>query len=230
VLVRGIGPSISVNGVPLAGRLADPTIELRRQNGTLVASNNNWKDSQQTEIQATGLAPSDDLESAIVGSFPAGSYTVILRGNNGGTGIGVIEAYDLDRSPQGRLANLSTRGFVETDDNVMIGGVIPGPGNRSNPDVVVRAIGPSLANFGVPSPLQDPILELHDQNGATIATNDNWATDANAAQVTAAGLAPSDPRESALYRTLNVNQAYTAIVRGKNNTTGVALVEFYQVK
>jgi hypothetical protein len=230
VLLRGIGPSIKVNGTPLAGRLADPTLELRRQNGTVAATNNDWKDSQQAEIEKTGIAPTDDLESAIVGSFPPGSYTVILRGNGGATGIGVVEAYDLDRSPQGRLANLSTRGFVETDDNVMIGGVIDGPSNRTSPDVVVRALGPSLMSSGVPDALQDPMLEIHDLNGNTIATNDDWASDSNAAKVFAAGLAPSDARESALYLTLTVNQPYTAVVRGKNNGTGVGLVEFYHVK
>jgi hypothetical protein len=230
ILLRGLGPSISVNGTPVAGRLADPTLEMRRQDGVLMASNNNWKDAQQAEIEKTGAAPTNDLESAIVGSFAPGGYTVIMRGNGGTSGIGLVEAYDLDRSPQGKLANISTRGFVDTDDNVMIGGFISGPSNRANPDVVVRALGPSLASFGVPSPLQDPTLEIHDQNGATIATNDNWATDPNAAKVTAAGLAPSDARESAIYLTLTATQQYTAIVRGKNNTTGIGLVEVYHIK
>lgn len=230
ILLRGLGPSINVNGTPVAGRLADPTLEMRRSDGVLVGSNNNWKDAQQTEIERTGLAPSSDLESAIVGSFAPGGYTVIMRGNGGTTGIGLVEAYDLDRSPQGKMANISTRGFVETDDNVMIGGFISGPSNRSNPDVVVRAMGPSLASFGVPNALQDPTLEIHDQNGAVIASNDNWATDPNAAKVTAAGLAPSDPRESAIYVTLTATQQYTAVVRGKNNTTGIGLVEVYNVK
>jgi len=230
VLVRGLGPSLNVNGTLVPGRLADPTIELHRQDGTVVATNNNWKDKQESEIQATGLAPTYDLESAIVGSFPPGNYTVVLKGNGDSTGIGLVEVYDLDKSPQGRLANLSTRGFVETDDNVMIGGVITGPSNRANSDVVVRALGPSLSSFGVPNTLQDPTLEVHDKNGAIIATNDNWAIDPNAAKVTTAGLAPTDPRESALYLTLNVNQNYTAIIRGKDNTTGNGLVEFYHVK
>jgi hypothetical protein len=229
-LVRGLGPSINVNGNPVAGRLADPTLEVRRQDGSLFAANNNWKESQQSEIQATGLAPSNELESAVVRSFPTGNYTVVLRGNGNTTGIGLVEAYDLDKSPVGKLSNLSTRGFVDTDDNVMIGGVISGPSNRTSPDVVIRAIGPSLSNFGVPNALQDPVLEIHDQSGTTIATNDNWATDSNAAKVTTAGLAPSDPRESALYLSLTVNQGYTAIVRGKNNTTGIGLVEIYNVK
>jgi hypothetical protein len=152
-----------------------------------------------------------------------------LRGHNASTGIGLVEAYDLDKSPQAELANISTRGFVESGDNVMIGGFIAGPSNRSNSHVVVRAMGPSLANHGVHNALQDPTLEIHDHNGAIIATNDNWLTDPNAAKVAASGLAPSDPRESAIYMTV-MPTAYTAIVRGKNNTTGVALVEVYNVK
>ena len=228
--MRGLGPSLSVNGTPLPGRLADPFIELRRQDGSLLASNDNWKDSQRTEIERSGLAPSNNAESVIVGSLAPGVYTVVMRGNTGGTGIGLVEAYDLDKSPQGKMANISSRGFVETDDNVMIGGFIGGPSNRGSADVVVRALGPSLASFAVPNPLQDPTLEIHDQNGAVIAFNDNWAADPNFAKVVAANLAPKDPRESAIYLTLTPAQNYTAIVRGNNNTTGIGLVEVYHVK
>jgi archaellum component FlaF (FlaF/FlaG flagellin family) len=230
ILVRGLGPSISVNGVKVPGRLADPFVELRKQDGSLVATNNDWKDSQRTEIEATGLAPKEDFESAIARNLKPGGYTVVMRSNNGGTGIGLIEAYDLDKSPQGKLANISSRGFVESGDNVMIGGFISGPSNRSSANVVVRAMGPSLESFGVPTALQDPTLEIHNQNGTTIAINDNWATDSNAAKVLASGLAPRDARESAIYLTLAPAQAYTAIVQGKNNSTGIGLVEVYNVK
>jgi len=160
--------------------------------------------------------------------LPEGNYTVILRGKNNDTGIGLVEVFDVSKNTDPRLANISTRSLVQRGDNVMIGGLIAGPSNRSDLHVVIRAIGPSLSRRGVPNALQDPTLELHDENGATIASNDNWETDPNAAQVLAAGLAPSNPKESALYRVLGP-AAYTAIVRGVGGTTGVALVEVYNV-
>jgi hypothetical protein len=227
VIMRAIGPSLNVNGTPVAGRMEDPTLELHDQTGAAIAFNDNWKDTQQAEIQSTGLAPTDDRESAILMTLAPGPYTAIMRGKNDTTGIGLVEAYDLALAANSRLANISTRGFVQTSDNVMIGGFIVGnqPGNA---DVVVRAIGPSLASSGVSNSLQDPTLELHDGNGTTIATNDNWQDDPQAAQVQADQLAPSDSHESALFRTVGPG-AYTAIVRGKNDTSGVALVEVYNV-
>src|SRR5262249_12404744 len=153
VIVRGLGPSLAVNGVPLPDRLADPALDLY-QGQTLLMSNNNWKDSQETEIEATGIPPTDDLESAIVATLAPGSYTAILRGNNGGTGNGLVEVYDLDTTAKSTLANTSTRGLVQTGDNVLIGGFIVGDGESDT--VVVRAIGPSLADSGVADPLQDP--------------------------------------------------------------------------
>jgi hypothetical protein len=146
-----------------------------------------------------------------------------VRGVNNGTGIGLVEVYDLDLSTGSKLGNLSTRALVQTGDNVLIGGlIITGSGQER---VILRAIGPSLARFGIPNPLLDPTLELHDGNGTVIAFNDNWR-DTQQTEIQATGLAPSDDRESAIVRTVAPGN-YTAIVRGKNNTIGVALVEVY---
>ncbi len=222
VLVRGIGPSL---GAVLGDVLADPILELHNGDGALLATNDNWKSDQQTEIEATGLQPTNDLESAIIAILPANAaYTAILRGKNGTTGIGLVEAYDLDAAANSKLANISTRGFVETGDNVLIGGFIAGEGVA---DVIVRAIGPSLTGFGIADALQNPTLELHDLFGATIATNDDWQ-DSQEAEILATGLAPSNVLESAIFATLPPG-AYTAIVRGSNDTTGVGLVEVYNV-
>jgi hypothetical protein len=233
VIVRAIGPSLSQF---FSGVLADTTLEVHSGNGTLLASNDNWKTrpdgtSQQAEIEATGIPPSNDLESAIVITLPANNagYTAIVRGKNDTTGIGVVEAYDLNQAANSRFGNIATRGFVDTGDNVMIGGLIVGPANGASTNVVVRAIGPTLGNFGIAGALQDPTLELHDGNGALLLVNDNWQDDPSAAQVQAVNLAPNDPRESAVLRSLPPG-AYTAIVRGKNNTTGVGLVEVYNVQ
>jgi hypothetical protein len=228
VIVRGIGPSLTSQGVPDA--LRDPTLELHDGSGALIASNDNWKDTQQSEIEATGIAPSNDLESAIVATLPANNsaYTAILRGNNDTTGIGLVEAYDLDQLANSKLANISTRGFVDTGDNVLIGGLILGGGGGGNAKIVVRAIGPSLANSGVSDALQDPILELHDGNGALIAVDDNWK-DSQQADIQATGIPPTDDRESAIVALLAPG-SYTAIVRGVNDTTGVALVEVYDLQ
>jgi hypothetical protein len=224
VVVRAIGPSLTNFGVP--GALADPALELHGPGAFVTITNDNWRDSQEIEIEATGLAPSDNLESAIVATLPPGAYTAVVRGNNGGTGVGLVEAYDLDSAADAQLANISTRGFVDTGDNVMIGGFILGNGN-TNARVLIRAIGPSLTAFGVPDALADPTLELHNNNGDLIVANDDWK-DTQQAEIEATGIPPSDDRESAIVQTL-VPGAYTAIVRGKNNTTGVALVEAYKL-
>jgi parallel beta-helix repeat protein len=224
VIIRGIGPSLSSF---FSGALANPTLELF-QASTLLASNDNWKESQQAEIEATGIAPSDDFESAIVRTLTPGSYTAILRGNGNTTGIGVVEAYDLDRTANSRLANISTRGFVETGDNVMIGGLIVGPADGGSVTAVVRAIGPSLGNFGVAGALQDPTLDLVNSDGVVIRSNNDWR-ESQEAEIIATGLQPSDDRESALVQTVAPGN-YTAIVRGAGNTTGVALVEAYHLQ
>ncbi len=221
VILRAIGPSLIAFG--LADALADPVLELHMPDMTVV-TNDNWKDTQQTEIEATGLQPSEDLESAIVATLAPGAYTAIVSGKNGGTGVGLVEAYDLDEAADSTLANISTRGFVDTGDNVMIGGVIIGGGSSQ---VLVRAIGPALAAFGVSGALEDTVLELHDKDGALITTNDDWK-DTQQSQIEAIGLPPTDDRESAILATLTPD-SYTAIVRGKNDTTGVALVEVYNI-
>jgi hypothetical protein len=156
-------------------------------------------------------------------SLNPGNYTAIVRGVNSGTGIALVEGYDLDSAAGSKFGNISTRAFTQTGNNVMIGGlIITGSGQK---EVIMRAIGPSLAQHGITNPLLDPTLELHDGNGAVIAFNDNWR-DTQEAEIEATGLAPSDDRESAILRALTPGN-YTAIVRGKNNTIGVALVEVY---
>jgi predicted outer membrane repeat protein len=222
VIVRAIGPSL-----PVADALADPFLELHDGASNLIASNDNWKDTQQAEIQASGLAPTNDLESAIVITLPANTahYTAIVRGVNDTTGVGLVEVYDLDRSVDSKLANISTRGFVQSGDNVMIGGVIAL--GRSPLSVIIRAIGPSLVSAGVGNALPDPTLELYDGNGTLLAFNDNWK-DSQQAEIQATGVPPTNDLESAIVATLNPYPAtYTAIVRGVNDTTGVALVEVY---
>jgi len=231
VILRGIGPSLAAFGV--SGVLTDPILELHDAQGAILASNDDWQDTQQDEIEATGLAPGDDHESAIVTSLEPGSYTAILAGTNNSTGIGLVEVYDLDQSAGSKLANISTRGFVDTGDNVMIGGIIVGPTDTGigsvfiGTTVLIRAIGPSLGTFGVSDPLQDPVLELHDGQGAILASNDDWQ-DTQQDEIEATGIPPTDTRESAIVETLAPG-AYTAIVRGKNDTTGVALVEAYHL-
>jgi len=224
VIVRGIGPSLTAFGVP--GALADPILEVHDA-ATILATNDDWGDTQESEIEATGLAPSDDRESAIFMSLDPGSYTAILSGANLSTGVGLVEVYDLDQSAGSKLANISTRGFVDTGDNVMIGGIIIGPDNTGDATVLLRAIGPSLANFGVADALQDPVLELHDGQGTILSSNDDWQ-DTQEAEIAATGLAPSGLSESAILQSLAPGN-YTAIVSGKNATTGVALVEAYHL-
>ena len=225
VIVRGIGPSLGAVGV--SGVLADPVLEVHKSDGTVI-TNDNWKDTQQAEITASGIAPTSDLESAIIATLDPGAHTAILSGKNGGTGIGLVEAYDLSQAVPSTLANISTRGLVQTGDNVLIGGFIVAGGGSGNSTVVVRAIGPSLGGAGVANPLADPTLELHNGNGDLTGFNDNWKDNQQAA-LEASGIAPTDDRESALETSLAPG-AYTAIVRGANNTTGVGLVEAYNIQ
>jgi hypothetical protein len=235
IIIRGIGPSL--NG--FSGVLSDPVLELHQGNTTLTV-NDNWKtrqdgSSQQAEVEATGIPPTNNLESAIVTTLNPGTYTVILSGNNNASGIGVVEVYDLDQAANSELANLSSRGFVDVNNDVMIGGLIVGGANADGKaTVLVRALGPSLAGLGVQNPLADPVLELHDSNGAALATNDNWKINDQSQQsqesaIRATNVTPSNDSEAALIATLSPG-TYTAIVRGKNNTTGVALVEVYNLK
>jgi len=227
VIIRAIGPSLASF---FPGTLADPTLELRDAAGGLIMSNNNWRDdpAQMAEILATAIQPSNDLESAIVATLPANNsaYTAIVRGVNNGTGIGIVEAYDLDRTVNSKLANISTRGFVQTGDNVLIAGtiVLGQPPQR----VLVRAIGPSLA---FPGKLEDPTLELRDANGGVVRANDNWRTGGQEGEIIATGIPPSNEFESAVVAILPANNAsYTAIVRGVGATTGIAVVEVYALQ
>jgi len=222
VIVRALGPTLSTLGV--GGALADPTMTIVNSSNVVVASNDNWRDTQQSEIAASGYAPPNDLESAIIATLPPGSYTAVVTGKNGVTGIGLVDVYQLDASTS-VFQNLSTRGLVGSGDNVLIGGLIIG--NGEPPVIVLRAIGPTLSSFGITQPLQDPTLELRDANGALIAFNNDWNDDTPTA-VKATLLKPSDSRESAIVASLAAGN-YTAIVRGKNGTTGVALVEAYRL-
>ncbi len=227
VIVRGIGPSLKLVGVQ--GVLADPTLELHEPDSTIL-TNDNWKDTQEQAIMDTGFAPANPLESAIVATLDPGAYTVILAGKNGGTGIGLVEAYDLDSAAASQLGNISTRGLVETDNNVMIGGFIIVGGTGANPrTIVVRGIGPSLTALGVAGALQDPTLALHDANGDVISSNDDWKDGPDMQTVIDDHLAPTSDKESAIVATLAPG-SYTAILSGVNNTTGVGLVEAYNIQ
>jgi uncharacterized repeat protein (TIGR03803 family) len=223
VIVRAIGPALGGFGV--SGALADPVLELHEPDGTVI-TNDNWKDTQEAAITATNLAPSDELESAIVATLDPGAYTAILTGKDNTTGVALVEAYDLDQTVDSQLANISTRGLVQTGDSVMIGGFILG-GGVGNANVLVRALGPSLTPLGVAGALVDPTLELHDENGAVIRSDDNWK-DAQQSEIEATSLQPGNDLESAIFETLAPG-AYTAIVTGKNGLTGVALVEVYRL-
>ncbi len=227
VIVRAIGPSLTNLGI--SGALDDTVLELHGPDAFFTTiTNDNWRDTQQSEIEATGIPPGNNLESAIVATLPAGAYTAIVRGKNDGIGVGLVEAYDLDPAPTSQLANISTRGFVDTDSNVMIGGLIAGPMNAGSGSVIVRAIGPSLTGLGIPNALQNPTLELHDGNGAVIASNNDWR-DTQGPAIEATGIAPSDDREAAILWVLSPG-LYTAVVRGEETGVGVGLVEVYNLQ
>jgi hypothetical protein len=234
VILRGIGPSLGAAG--LSGTLADPTLELHEPDGTVI-TNDNWKinaqtgQSQEADIRATTIPPTDDLESAIVATLPPGNYSAVLAGNNQSSGIGVVEVYDLAQTANSQLANISSRGFIDTGENVMIGGFIVGGGTGGgNAKVIVRALGPSVPVAGA---LGDPTLELHDASGTIVASNDNWKTrpdgSSQQAEIEATTIPPTNDLESAVVASLPPGN-YTAVVRGENNTTGVGLVEVYQLQ
>ena len=222
VLIRGIGPSLNNFGITDA--LPNPYLELHHESDT-IAGNADWRDVQEGEILATGLAPTADAEAAILMNLEPGAYTALLYDRSANTGIGLIEVYDLDSGAVSSLANISTRGLVEAGDNVMIGGFIVGGGEGLPNEVIVRAIGPTLGDFGVDNPLQDPELELRDRDGTLVASNDNWK-DTQEAALEATGLAPAKDSEAAILQTLTAG-LYTAIVQGVDQTTGVALVEVF---
>ena len=229
IIVRGIGPSLAVNGTPVEGRLQDPVLELYNSDGIMIAQNDNWKESpERSEIEGSGLAPSNDAEAAIARTVSPGAYTAIVYGKGDSEGIALVEAYDRDQGGTSEMANISTRGFVSTGDNVLIGGFIAGARSGAT-NVIVRAIGPSLANKGVTGALQNPIVELYNADGDVVDSNDDWKSSGEQAEITARGLAPQDDRESAAIETVAPGN-YTVIVRGKNETTGVGLVEIYNVQ
>lgn len=223
VMIRALGPSLKT-----PTHLADPYLELYDEHGTLIAKNDDWRAGQQQEIMASGIPPSSDVESALITSLPAGNYTAHVHGARGEVGTGIVEVYDLDAFSytSGRLVNISTRGLVSLDDDVLIGGFIVRGDNAER--VIIRGIGPDLTGAGVPNALADPTLELHDRDGSLIASNDNWRS-SQEQEIRDSKLAPNDDRDSATIASLAPG-VYTAVLRGKNNTTGVGLVEFYDLK
>jgi hypothetical protein len=226
VLVRAIGPSLTNFGFTAAEVLADPTLEIHGSGSFGTITNNDWRDSQEAQIKADGLAPTNDLESAIDATLPPGAYTALVRGNGNGAGICLFEVYDLDTAALSQLANLSTRAFVGTGKNVVIAGFVLG-NNQGNDRVVIRGLGPSLAAFGITNTLADPTLELRDENGTLLVANNDWQDDSvQAAELTSAGLAPSDMKEAAIAATLPPG-LYTAILAGLNGGQGVGTVEVY---
>src|SRR6266404_143914 len=224
VLLRALGPSLEEANIDDA--LADPVLDLRAADGSRIAFNNNWKYSQETEILATGIPPTDDHEAAIFATLPPGSYTAIVRGRRSTSGVALVEVYALSGTSAGILANISTRGFIEGGNHVMIAGFILAGGSGGS-RVLIRAIGPSLAAAGITQALADPTLELHDGNGVSIAFNDNWK-DAQQAEIEATGIPPSDDRESAIVASLPPGP-YTAVLAGRDGGTGIGVVEIYNL-
>jgi hypothetical protein len=241
VIIRAMGPELAQHGIPNV--LANPTLELHDRSGALIASNDNWRTTiiggiitadQVRDIQASGYAPGDDLEAAMIADLAPGNYTAIVRGVNNMTGVALVEAYALSGDASSILANISTRAFVQTGDNVMIGGFIVRGAQPKR--VIVRAIGPELTQYGVPNAMNNTTLELHNGTGALIASNDNWhdtiiggiITSDQWVDIANSGYAPTDGRESAIIAELPAGK-YTAIVSGVNNTTGVGLVEVYDL-
>jgi hypothetical protein len=223
VLLRAIGPSLTGSSIP--GALADPVLELHGPGAFVTITNDNWRDTQEAEIQATGIPPTNNLESAIDATLAPGNYTAIVKGKNNTSGVALVEVYDLHQSV-GKLANISTRAFVGTGSDIVIAGFILG-NNGGNDRIAVRGLGPSLTSAGLSNVLADPVLELRDSNGVLRASNNDWQDNpAQAAELTAAGLAPTNNLESGIASTLPPG-AYTALLAGLNNGTGLGLVEVY---
>jgi hypothetical protein len=232
VLLRGIGPSLSGVGIPNV--LADPVLELHGPGAFVTITNNNWRDTQEVEIQATGIPPVNDLEAAILVTLTPGNYTAIVRGNGttaaDRSGVALVEVYDLDQAADSKLANLSTRAFVSTGSDIVIAGFLLSDGNGTD-RIVVRGIGPSLAPapFPVNAVLADPILELRDSNGTLLVANNDWQDNpVQAAELIADGLAPGNALESGIAATLPPG-VYTALLAGTNFGTGIGLVEVYDL-
>ena len=226
ILVRALGPTLGSYGV--ANVLSDPMLELHASSGATIATNDDWQTgSQASQISNSGYAPSNSNEPALIATLAAGSYTAIVRGYNNSTGIGLVEVYELD-TLSSRLSNISTRGQVGTDQSVLIAGLII-DGSTSK-KLIIRALGPSLAAppFSLSGTLSDPVLEMHDSSGNLLASNDDWGTGTQAAAISSSGYQPSNAKESAIIATLPTGN-YTAIIRGVNHSTGVALVDAYDL-
>ena len=226
VIIRGIGPTLTRYNI--ANVLDDPTLELHGPGDFATMTNNDWRDTQEAEIQATGIPPTDDLEPAIVATLAPGAYTAILQGRGQTSGVALVEVYDLNHEADSKLANLSTRAFVSTGDDIVIAGFLlseEGAADR----VVVRGMGPSLSQSGVANALANPTLELHNTNGALLIANNDWQDNpAQAAEIKATGLAPTDNLESAIVATLPPG-LYTALLAGLNSGTGLGVVEVYDL-
>ena len=226
VILRAIGPSLVRFGI--SDVLADPVLELHGAGAFATITNDNWRDTQEAVIAQTGIPPTNDLESAIVATLNPGAYTALVKGKNNTTGVALIEVYDLDGNGSSRLANLSTRAFVQIGNDIVIAGFALS--NDSGLDrVAVRGLGPSLSGFGLSPVLADPTLELRNSNGTLVLTNNDWQDNAvQAAEITAAGLAPTNNLEAAVIASLPPD-LYTALLAGLNNGMGIGLVEVYDL-
>ena len=228
VVIRGLGPSLLNFGI--TDFLADPVVALHGSSGALIRQNDNWKDDQRSEIEGTIYQPTDDRESVIVSTLVPGAYTALLTGKGGTTGVGTVEVYDANLAADSELANISTRGFVQTGSNVMIAGFSLG-GGGGNTDIAVRGLGPSLTSSGLSNVLADPTLSLHNANGTIMVTNDDWLTDpVSAAMLTLHGLALPNAKESGIYTSLAPPGQFTAILSGVSGGTGIAVVEVYRIQ
>lgn len=228
VVIRGVGPSLQSAG--FHDFIPDPVLRLFGSTGSQFAFNDNWEDTQSADLRATGIPPQHPLESAIVATLNPGTYTASVSGKDGATGVGLVEIYDVNQPADSKLANISTRGVVKTGDNVMIGGFILGGSSTMPAKVVVRAIGPSLAQAGLADSLADPTLTLFNNNGEAIGFNDNWQDNSDqAAQLRALAIAPPNAAESAIVATLPPG-TYTAIVAGRAGGIGIGLIEVYNVQ
>jgi uncharacterized protein GlcG (DUF336 family) len=225
VIVRAMGPSLNNFGVTTA--LADPILELHDSTGAIIASNDNWSDSRGSEVNASGIPPPNDLESAIVGTLDPGAYTAVVDGKNGATGTALVEVYDLSPSSDSTLANISTRGAVGPQSDVIIGGFIVN-GTTGNTRVLIRTAGPSLAAAGVVGAMPDPMLELRDGYGTLIASNDNWR-EGPELEIQESTLAPANDLESAIITTLP-SGPYTAVIQERNGQSGIGLFEVYNLQ
>lgn len=226
VVVRAIGPSLKNAGID--DSLGDPVLELHDGTGALIASNDDWRDAQRAELEEAHLAPTDDHESALILTLDPGAYTAIVRGAGDTGGVAVVEVYDGDHASDSVLANVSTRAFTSADSPI-IGGVIMSDEGVPLNRVAVRALGPTLGDFGLREVVADPRVELRDASGALVAQNDDWQDAAQRDVLEDKHLAPADEREAAFIHPLGPG-AYTAIVCGEDNAAGSALVEFYQLR